>query len=438
MTFIPILKIVVPLFILLVLILKSRKSSIYLVSLPLLLSLGGNIYLFNYEMRFEIFGLSLGIHDFLLALQIIAWIYVIFTRPVSKSITQNAGYKWAIGILIYYLFLIIISVPSLEKIIGKPILAFPRMYLLPVGFLVMMDTYRRYSIEEVMTFLTDLRNIVLIICILYIINAIYPGAIYEINRGDAYDSITGVFRSYTFPPILFFLALAITIGKIKYSFKEIVITGTMLTAGIFNFGRNLILTSTAVIILGRFLSRGEGSANRKKFIRLAIGFIAIAASLIILQDVFVRQYDYILKRLEPLLLGAADSSYVGRLDLLENALMAAKQNSILLGAGAYAANPYTWVMGSWDSDLYQLIIRSGLIGVGLFLLVYVYALWGSIRLMNRRTEKSFEITIISMLFIFAMFLFSLTSTNYTHYPTIATIGFVFISIEAGELWPMAA
>jgi len=388
-------------------------------------------------MQFEILGISLGIHDFLLALQVIAWIYVVITKPGRTTIRRNPGLKLAIGVLIYYLFLIFISLPNLEKFISRGILYFPRMYLLPVGFLIMLDTYRRYSIEEVMTFLIDLRDIVLIICILYIINAFYPGATYEINEVDQYDPIIGILRSYTFPSLLFFLALAITIGKIKYSFKEILITATMLTAGIFNFGRNLILTSTAVIILGRFLSRGKGSANRKKFIQLAIGLIAIVASLIILQDVFFPQYDYMLKRMAPLLLRAADSSYLGRLDLLENALMAAKQNSILLGAGAYTTNPYSWVTGSWDSDFYELIIRSGLIGVGLFLLVHVYALWGSIRLMNRRAEKSFEITIISMLFILAMSLFSITSTNYMHYPTIATIGFVFISIEAGELWSMA-
>jgi O-antigen ligase len=145
-----------------------------------------------------------------------------------------------------------------------------------------------------------------------------------------------------------------------------------------------------------------------------------------------------LERLELLLFVGSDTNTLGRLDLLAISIKAAKENSILFGAGAYdTKNIYMWVMGSYDSDIYQIIARSGFIGLGIYMVVQVSALWGALSLMNRRTDKHFEVTAISILFLFEMLLHSIISTSYVHYPTITTIGFVFICIEAGQLWSQA-
>ena len=227
---------------------RSRRSPIYLISLPLVLAFGGAIYLDIYTLRVVVGGVGLELHDILLILQLLGWWYIALKRPHSQPIAKNVGYWGALMVLSYYFVIMIYSLPSLERLLSRAILGFPRLFYLPLGFLIMLDTYRRFSRDEVMMWLRDLSAVTVFLSVLYILNSLYPGSVYEIAGADVYDPALGIVRSYSSFPYWLLLAWIYLISSPVLSLGKWASVGILLLSSVFYYSRAFLLIAICLIM----------------------------------------------------------------------------------------------------------------------------------------------------------------------------------------------
>lgn len=423
-------------------ILRSKRSSIYLISIPLVLLFGRAIYLNIFSWKIIApGGIGLGPHDILLILQFIGWWYIRVKRPDSRPISKNVGYRIGLIVLFYYGFLLLSSLPFADRLFSRQILYFPRIFFLPIGFLLMLDTYRRFSRNEILMLLRDLSFVTVFLSCLYILNATYSSSIYEIwDTTSTCVTKSGILRNYGAYPYWALMALIYFVSSPGFQTGKVLSICILLLASLFYYSRAFLLIALLLIVFGHFFILAK-KRNISSVVAPAIVIIVLLILFPIAKELFPVRFDYFSQRFEPMKALEINSvhSVASRIDKFKIAWMAINRASVLTGSPAYGAadRPYAWVGGSYDSDYYPVIVFTGIIGVVLYLVPQLLALGASVFLISKRNGDSFgsfRMSLIAGLYILGGLIWSIVSINYMYFPTLSTFALVLISLEAGSLW----
>jgi len=414
---------------------RSRRSPIYLISLPLVLLFGAALYLDFYLVRVAVAGVQFGLQDILLVLQLLGWGYIVLKRPSGQQITRNFGYRVALIALAYYFVIMVLSLPSLERVFSNAILTFPRFFYLPLGFLIMLDTYRRFTRREVMMLLRDLSAVTVFLSFLYILNALLPGSVYELTGSD-YIAELDIVRLYSAFP--YWSRLAILYLAVSSTSKLIAWggLGILVFSAVFYYSRSFLLIALLSILCGQLVVWAKKRRMQliiRQMVTIGLLLVVLLAAITVARP----QVDFLARRFEGILnFGiSADVNLQERMEYYRVAWLAIEHTDAWMGLGAFSSgSDNVWITGSWDSDYFPVIVCTGLIGVAVYLIPQLMALVASFFLLAKRSGEGFTLSLIAGLYVLGNLIWSLFSINYTLYPTLSTFALVLVAIESDSLW----
>jgi len=375
---------------------RSRRNPLFLSGAAAFLILGRSMFIDILPSQ-SVPGvpglLPVEMGDVVLAVVALGWLYARNRRPVPRV---RLSARWfALGVFFaYFLALeLALSLVNASGLHPMSVLETRYWFYIPCGYLVALDVLRRFTLGEVQEYIRVLSILTTCLAVLYIASAlnvpVYP---YEKYQTIVMGSTT-IIRDFTTVPAWSFLAWGYFLSQSKKNAWTFAALAVLVCAQLLTYTRSAIglMIVTMVLVAGWLMVRR--GRRRHGIVVVAAGAAVAVLALGPLTAVLPAQRDFLQSRfrgLGDLQSVLAEPNMKFRITSFETARRAGALADPYLGAGLFDASPE--INGSQyynvDGDIQQVVYRTGLVGVVVFVVPLIIALLSTIASIARRRLSS--------------------------------------------------
>ena len=436
-----VLRIAVPVLVLLVVLYRAPRNPIYVAGLPLIVAFGYAIFLPiipSYARR------HVTIQDGLILMVFLGWFWTKLARPWPKRMAKNEWF--ALGVLMFaFLAFEVVLMLIRDGAGGLSNTIYARQWFyIPLGYLLMLDTYRRYSREEVLDFIRFLSVASALLMFLYIPSElgvnIYPFTRHVENLSSGATLIRDF---YTFP---FWTGLAVAYwsSRSRQSLVSILALVLLGVGAFFSYTRSivglLVLTPLAAAALYAIRPRNIG----RVVAIVSVVAVGLFGATIVLPRVASSQYSLFVSRTSELAQSGANPTNVataaGRITEFVQGYRYGASVDSLFGAGlghsgAASTSGVAPEKVTWDSDWVDIVQSVGVVGLVVLALPLLGGLVaGLIAFFKRRDAVGQQLSLTILLFVFWTIASRFVGIYYQWWFALALWGIALVAIDSKNLW----
>ena len=425
----------------------SRHNPLFLAGGAVFFALGRSAFIDMTpdQVLRQMSSLSVTTGDVVFLLLVLGWFYA---RRRRRAARLRLSPKWAILGLCVLFFLTLEYALTAAGGAGIHItqaLVTRDWFYIPVGYLLALDLFRRFTAEEIQEYVTVLSLLCTCLMVLYIAAAlnlpVYP---YPKYLTTSFGGST-IVRDFTTLPVWAGLAWCYFLAKPHKSWWTFVALAVLSCGALLSYTRSLVLALVFTAVLATVLMairRGQ----RDQAVTIAIAGSLLAFIVIVGGSIAApAQFGYFQDRLSSVstVQGALNTpNAVLRQHLFRQAARAGEAVDTLFGAGLFDASPNgdATQYRSYDSDWIRIVYRTGPLGVVVFAAPLGLALWWGLRELLRRGRQrptdpllmtGVLVTVLSVILRF-------TGLTYFWWPALALFPLALIACATGTRVPAAA
>lgn len=368
------------------LVVRSRRNPLFLAGGAIFFGLGRSTFIdvTPDQILKQVSSLSFTTGDLVFVLLVLGWSYACRRRRKPRL---RLSPKWAILGLCVLFFLALdyaLTSTNADGIHVTQLLATRDWFYIPVGYLLALDLFRRFTVAEIEDYVGVLCLFSTCLMVLYIAAAlnvpIYP---YPKYLTTSFGGST-IIRDFTTLPLWAGLAWCYYLAQTKKSWWTFVALAVLICGALLSYTRSLVLTLVLTAVLATVLmTMRRGQRNHAVTIVIAGSLLALV---VIVGGPIVApaQFGYFQNRLSPVstVQGAMNApNSVARETLFKQATRAGEAVDRLFGAGLFDATPNSDALQyrSYDSDWIRIVYRTGPLGVVVFAAPLGLALWWGLK-----------------------------------------------------------
>jgi len=438
------LRIVLPLAAVVFFLWKARESRIYLLGIPFLLFMRESVFLDN----LRVFSMPHRLSQATIAL---AWLVFVWLLSTDLLLPHLKGSRRrllgprllpeeTVLILIAGLILVNAAITAVERgdltaALGQ---AASMIYLL-VGYVLIRAIVSQVPGKEVIDFLWAIVVLNTVLACLFIVHQGLGFHVYAVEEFhvDVFQGVV-ITRTFSFMPPLFFLALAFTFARPRWTVPMYVVAGINILAILVSYTRTMLLMAVVAgltVVVVRLLRRRQAGLAVKRV--AALSFVAVVVGLIAV-TFLPTQVEYFGERIARATTDiTADPSYA-RVNRLRIVYAQVKSTDAVLGKGFVSEAQDSTVApmkrSSADGDWLPILYRLGIAGVVLFALLFLLYCARAFRLALHGSGDSEFLGLVWLTFLVTLFIGGLAGWNIME-PNRIVMGlwpFAFLAAQAGR------
>jgi hypothetical protein len=294
-----VLKLIVPIAVLGFVFLRLKRTTFFLISIPLILSLGQSVYfedyLFTLHLPFVPFTLSWQETVFLIL--VLAWLLTRYLFPKINILYKRiSGLFMANMWLLFILFQLILSFILEDRSAIQGLLGSKSFLILPLSILLFIDIFRRSSFTDVLLFITTVSRCMVLLAILNILSAVgIP--VYEVDpqRITYFTKGMIVRQSATFPPLVP-LALSYYLTQNRMQLRLLAAIMILFLAMFLTGTRSYLIPGLLIILASAIIPIILRRSFLQGLKRIALYSFGVLILLIFMQSALPENVDFILSR----------------------------------------------------------------------------------------------------------------------------------------------
>ena len=414
-----------------------------LCGLPFAIALGRSAFI-NLLPTTQLIGVgshSLGAQDLLFGSLGLCWLLSKhWRRDVEAPVIDG---WWVLGGLILFFLVaeLIIQIAGLGRLSAGAIIDARDWFYVPLGFLLMLDMLRRFTAAEAHDLIRLLSRVTVVLTIFYVANSsgakIYP---YQVYQSITYGGTTFA-RDFTTLSIWMGLALAYYLARPRVTAETVIGLLILATGCFFSFTRSTVLTVGLMVMLAILLSAWKRGSYRRAIAIIVSGAVIVLLAFTVLPVVAPAQYAYVGARFTQL--GSVTAAghtrdLVIRTDKFDAARRAGAKVDPQLGAGLLdlgAVSSASAYSTSYDSDWITIVYQFGPVGLAIFGLPLVVALFSALRSFFRSgDELSANLSLALLLFAVWALVIRFVSVIYIWWFALGLVGVALIATNSAHRW----
>ncbi len=429
------------------LVVRSRRNPLFLAGGAIFFALGRGTFIDVTPDRIlkQVSSVSITTGDLVFVLLVLGWWYACRRRRKPRV---RLSPKWVVLGLCVMFFLALeyaLTSANADGVHVTQLLVTRDWFYIPVGYLLALDLFRRFTVEETQDFVGVLCLFTTCLMVLYIAAAlnvpIYP---YPKYLTTSFGGST-IIRDFTTLPLWAGLAWCYYLAQAKKSWWTFVALAVLICGALLSYTRSLVLAFAFTAVLATALMavrRGQ----RDRAVTIAIAGSLLALVVLVGGPVLApAQFGYFQNRLSSVstVQGALNTpNSVARQTLFKQAARAGEAVDPLFGAGLFDATPNgdATQYRSYDSDWIRIVYRTGPLGVVVFAAPLGLALWwGSKQLLKRgATRPADPLLMTAVLVTVLSLILRFTGLTYFWWPALSLFPLALIACATGTAAGAAA
>lgn len=420
---------------------RARRSPVFLLGVLAILFMGRSAFIDTYAWSKTLLGWTIELSDVMLVGLALLWLYFREVRPIHKPM------RIGVESLLFIAVIILCCVEVASTLAGgselPATLRASRRFVYPaIGYFVWYDILRRFTAQEVVSFLQALVTVAVGLTVLYCAQALgvpvypYAGNSVVTEGGSSY-----VRDFLTFSPFAG-LALAYFLSHPQVWWRWVVGMAVTCAGFMLTFTRSWIASALlAASIAVVFFSTRRGRRRRRAATIVGIGFsIAVGvAGVYVLSSGSVQAIGA--RFAEARSSGLESPNLKVRYQATQQIAEALSDNgAIILGAGfiLYGTvpsymRPYVVSFGWGDSTWPGVLAYTGAAGTALFACLLLVSLVLSLRLSARERGNNRLGLMLALVFA-QMIVVSFFGDNYLGYGVMPGMFFACLTVARSSLW----